>query len=271
MPELPEVERIKRMIEPQIKGLSIDNLIVNTPNIISHPSPKEFINSVLNKEIEMMSRRGKFITIHLDTKDRIVLHLRMTGQLIVRPIDTIYEKHTHLIFNLSNKTQLRYIDPRKFGRFWFINKNEDDTYTGINKLGLEYFDSNFCVEYLKDKLSKKNKTIKQCLLDQNIVAGIGNIYADEILFASAICPTRKANSLTDNEYEILYINISKILNSAVEDYPILPDEGYGKKYGNDDLIKIYGHANEPCPRCKKLLTKINISGRSSVYCENCQK
>lgn len=274
MPELPEVERIRRIIEPQIKGRIIRSLIINREDIISHPEADEFSKSVVNQKIENMSRRGKFLTINLSNEDKIILHLRMTGQLLVTLPDFPLEKHTHLIFLLDNQKELRYIDPRRFGRFWLIHKNEEDTYSGIYKLGIEPFDKKLTANYLKEKLSKKNKAIKECLLDQSIVTGIGNIYADEILFDTFIHPKRKASSLSDKEFEALASSIPKILHSAIEDYHLTPEEylaGKGKKYGNSELIKIYGHENQPCPRCDTPLSKTTISGRSSTFCPHCQK
>lgn len=234
----------------------------------------EFSKSVVNQKIESMFRRGKFITINLSNEDKIILHLRMTGQLLVTLPDFPLEKYTHLIFLLDNQKELHYIDPRRFGRFWLIHKNEEDTYSGIYKLGIEPFDKKLTANYLKEKLSKKNKAIKECLLDQSIVTGIGNIYADEILFDTFIHPKRKASSLSDKEFEALASSIPKILHSDIEDYPLTPEEylaGKGKKYGNSKLIKIYGHENQPCPRCYTPLNKITISGRSSTFCPHCQK
>lgn len=274
MPELPEVERIKRIIEPQIKGRTITNLTINRPDIISHPEADEFSLSVIGQGIENMSRRGKFLTINLNEGEKIILHLRMTGQLLVTPLDYPAEKHTHLIFHLDNKKELRYIDTRRFGRFWLLHKNEEDVYSGIHRLGMEPFDEEFSAEYLKEKLGKSGKAIKECLLDQSIVTGIGNIYGDEILFDTFIYPKRKASSLTDKEWQALAVSTPKILNSAIEDYHMTPEEylaGKGKEYGNSDLIQIYGHEGKPCPRCNTLLTKITISGRSSTFCPNCQK
>lgn len=141
-----------------------------------------------NQKVKNMNRRGKYLTIHFESDDKLILHLRMTGQLLVTPNEYPVEKHTHLIINLSGGYQIRYIDVRRFGRFWFIRKCENDTYSGIEKLGLEPTDSKLTAEYLQLKLGSRRKTIKECLLEQNVIAGIGNIYSDEILFESCINP-----------------------------------------------------------------------------------
>ena len=178
MPELPEVETIKRVLEPQIKGLKIMNITVEKPEVISRPTADEFCNLLIGQQISSVSRRGKFLIIHTDGRDNIILHLRMTGCLLVTPTDYPQEKHTHVIFHLDNGTELRFSDTRRFGRFWLIRKDEADTYSGIDKLGLEPFDDSLTGAYLQSRLGKRKKTVKERLLDQSIVAGIGNIYSD---------------------------------------------------------------------------------------------
>lgn len=203
MPELPEVETIKRVLEPQIKGLKIMNITVEKPEVISRPTADEFCNLLIGQQISSVSRRGKFLIIHTDGRDNIILHLRMTGCLLVTPTDYPQEKHTHVIFHLDNGTELRFSDTRRFGRFWLIRKDEADTYSGIDKLGLEPFDDSLTGAYLQSRLGKRKKTVKERLLDQSIVAGIGNIYSDEILFAAGIYPARPANSLNEKEWKRL--------------------------------------------------------------------
>lgn len=137
MPELPEIETIKGVIEPQIKGLTIGSITVNRPEIISRPTADEFCKAVTGQTISSMERRGKFLIIHLKNGSRIILHLRMTGCLLVTPPDYPREKHTHMILQFSNGMELRFSDTRRFGRFWLIQFGEEDTYSGIGKLGLE--------------------------------------------------------------------------------------------------------------------------------------
>ena len=178
MPELPEIETIKNVIGPQIKGLTIEQITLSRPEIIAHPTADEFCAAVTGQTISFLSRRGKFLILHLKNDSRIILHLRMTGCLLAAPPDHPMEKHTHMILRLDNGTELRFSDTRRFGRFWLIQNGEEDTYSGIGKLGLEPFDQKFDTEYLQDKLGRRKKAIKECLLDQSVIAGIGNIYSD---------------------------------------------------------------------------------------------
>ena len=188
MPELPEVETIRRVLEPQIKGLTITGVTVNRPEVIGHPTAEGFCQALTGQTIDTMTRRGKFLSVLLDSGDYLVLHLRMTGCLLLTPADYPAEKHTHIVFHLSSGDELRFSDTRRFGRFWLFRKGESDTYSGMDKLGLEPFDAGLTADYLQQHFGKRKKAVKECLLDQSVIAGIGNIYSDEILFASGIHP-----------------------------------------------------------------------------------
>lgn len=223
--------------------------------------------------ISSMERRGKFLIIRLQNESRIILHLRMTGCLLVTPPDYPMEKHTHIIMQLSNKTELRFSDTRRFGRFWLIQSGEKDTYSGVGKLGLKPFDEKLTAEYLQSRFAKRKRAIKECLLDQSVVAGIGNIYSDEILFRAEICPARSASSLTAEEWQRLAAEIPACLSYftlknriTAEDYL----QTKGQDYRNTPFLQVYGHNDEPCPRCGEALIRTVIGGRSSVYCPHCQ-
>lgn len=167
MPELPEVETIKSIIEPQIQGLTIEKVTVSRPEVIAYPVASAFCNSLTGQTISQMERRGKFLII--------ALHLRMTGCLLVTPSDFPKEKHTHIVMALSDKKERRFSDTRRFGRFWLLKNGKADTYSGIDKLGIEPLSPALTAEYLNAHLGKRKKAIKECLLDQSGVAGIGNI------------------------------------------------------------------------------------------------
>lgn len=274
MPELPEIETIKSVIEPQIKELAIENITVGRPEVIAQPTADKFCEAVTGQMISSMSRRGKFLIIHLKNKSRITLHLRMTGCLLVTPPDYPMEKHTHIIFHLSSGKELRFSDTRRFGRFWLIRNGEEDTYSGIEKLGLEPLSAECNAKYLQSRFGKRKKTIKECMLDQSVAAGIGNIYSDEILFRAKICPARPAGSLTEEEWKLLAGVIPECLLYFIEKNHITAEEYLktkGQDYRNTPFLQVYGHAGEPCPNCKETLVRTVIGGRSSVYCPNCQK
>jgi formamidopyrimidine-DNA glycosylase len=274
MPELPEVETVKRVLEPQIKGQKIRHVDISNKQVIDYPDAEAFCDNVTGQTIAGIGRRGKFLTILLESGDRMVLHLRMTGCLLIVPPEYEKAKHTHVVFTMEKGKELRYIDTRRFGRFWLLKKDEEDTFTGIDKLGVEPFDKNLTAEYLHNCLLKKKKTIKECLLEQSMVAGIGNIYGDEILFEVGICPSRPGSSLTLAECDRLANQISVTLAYFTEKNAISPEDylaGKGRDYRNTPYLKVYGHGKEKCPVCGYSFQKIMIAGRSSVFCSNCQR
>ncbi len=274
MPELPEVETIKRVIEPQIKGLVIEKVTVRRPEVVAYPDTDTFCKILTNQVISHMERRGKFLIILLTSGDRIILHLRMTGGLLLAPADYPEEKHTHIILSLNSGMELRFSDMRRFGRFWLIPKDETDTYSGTHKLGIEPLTEAVTFEYLHTHFGKRKKTVKECLLDQSVIAGIGNIYSDEILFTAGIHPARPANSLNRKEWEILAAVIPERISYYIETNKISAEEYLqtkGRDYRNTPFLQVYGHAGSPCPKCRETLCRMIIGGRSSVYCPACQK
>lgn len=291
MPELPEVETIKRVIEPQIKGLVIEKVTVRQPEVVAYPDAHTFCKTLTRQVISHMERKGKFLIILLTSGDRIILHLRMTGCLLLTPADYPEEKHTHIILSLKNCTEkehfpkqnsrkeksvleLRFSDMRRFGRFWLIGKDETDTYSGIHKLGIEPLTEMVTSEYLHTHFDKRKKTVKECLLDQSVIAGIGNIYSDEILFTAGIHPARPANSLDRKEWEMLAAVIPERISYYIETNKISAEEYLqtkGQDYRNTPFLQVYGHAGSPCPKCRETLCRMVIGGRSSVYCPACQK
>lgn len=273
MPELPEVETIKRVIEPQIQGLVIKKVTVRRPEVVAYPDADTFCKTLTGQVISEMARRGKFLIILLTDGDRIILHLRMTGGLLLTPSDYPEEKHTHIVFSLNNGMELRFSDMRRFGRFWLIQKDEADTYSGTHKLGIEPLTKAVTFEYLHTHFGKRKKTVKECLLDQSVIAGIGNIYSDEILFTAKIHPARPASSLSEKEWETLAAVIPERISYYIETNKISTEEYLqtkGRDYRNTPFLQVYGQAGKPCPKCGETLCRMVIGGRSSVYCPVCQ-
>ena len=255
MPELPEVETIKRVIEPQIQGLSIQSMDIRRSEVVAHPSADEFSQRLIGQTVDRMERRGKFLLICFRSGDRVILHLRMTGCLLLTPADYPEEKHTHLVFRLENGMELRFSDTRRFGRFWLLGEGETDLYSGVPQLGMEPFDPAFRAEYLRIRLGNRKKAIKECLMDQNVVAGIGNLYSDEILFAARIYPGRPAGSLAGKEWERLCAAIPEQLSRFIDRNAMTPEEYLetrGQEYRNAPYLQVYGREGKPCPVCGAL-------------------
>lgn len=273
MPELPEVETVRRILGPQLAGQSVQGVDIRNAQVIAYPEVGQFEADLLGQSVTTMSRRGKYLTIHLKSGAALSLHLRMTGQLLVTPADMAEEKHTHLVLALSGGSQLRYIDQRRFGRFWLFRPGEEDALTGQADLGPEPTDPALNAEYLKAKLGKRKKAVKEMLHDQTVVAGIGNVYSDEILFAAGIYPEAKCDTLDDDAWERLAKAIPETILWGIEADAMTPEEylaGRGKEYRNANHLRVYGKEGRPCPTCGGLLCRKTIGGRSSTYCPHCQ-
>lgn len=273
MPELPEIETVRRVVGHQIVGRRIDKVMVDRPGVIAHPDPETFVIDLTGRVFERLDRRGKFLTAVLDDGGRLVMHMRMTGCLLVAPAEREPEPHTHVTISLDDGMELRFSDTRRFGRMWLFREGEEDT-SGTSKLGPEPDDPRLCAGYLESRAGCCRRAIKECLLDQGIVAGIGNIYSDEILFNVGIDPARPACELGQEDWERLADDIPRTLEFFVERNAI-SDEDYlesaGRDYRNTPFIRIYGHAGEPCPVCGTTLVKRTVGGRGSVYCPHCQR
>lgn len=274
MPELPEVETVRRILEPQLRGRVVTGLDVHHPAVLAHPAPEAFRHAVRSARIGELGRRGKFLLVRLDGGAALVIHLRMTGQLLLTPPDYPMKAHTHAVFRLDNGNELRFVDTRRFGRLWLLGAEERDTFTGIHKLGPEPFDETFGAAYLERTLGKRHIAVKQALLDQAAVAGIGNIYADESLFAANLHPLRPTDSIRRAEWKRLAAAIPQVLDKAIADNAMTPEEylaGEGAEYRNTPFFQVYGRAGQACPRCGTVLERIKIAGRGSCYCPRCQK
>lgn len=274
MPELPEVETIRRVIAPQICGAAISAVSLFSPAVIAHPQAEAFAAALKGQRITAVDRRGKYLIFRLQNGGRVLLHLRMTGCLLVTPSDWPCEKHTHVVFDLDNGRALRFSDLRRFGRFWYFEQAEEDAISGLSKLGVEPFDPALTGAYLAARLSKSRRCIKECLLDQTVVAGIGNIYADETLFRAGIRPQTPACALSEAQWALLAREIPQMIAFAIEKNAISAEDYLqtrGQDYRNTPFLQVYGHGKEPCPRCGQTLIKATVGGRGTVWCATCQR
>ncbi|WP_066639697.1 bifunctional DNA-formamidopyrimidine glycosylase/DNA-(apurinic or apyrimidinic site) lyase [Desulfolucanica intricata] len=274
MPELPEVETIKRTLETKITGQSFNDVKIFLPKIIRTPGVEEFKKQIIGKKIKALSRRGKYLMINLSGDMVLVFHLRMTGRLIYCQADETPARHTHLVLQLDSENQLRFIDMRQFGRLWLVHQNELNTISGLKDLGLEPFDDAFTREFIKKELRRKRTRIKSLLLDQSFIAGLGNIYVDEALHRARIHPERLANTLNAREASNLYSAIREVIKEGIEnrgttfrDYV----DGDGRTGEYQELLRVYNREGQPCLKCKKIIKRKKIAGRSSYFCPNCQK
>ncbi len=271
MPELPEVETVRTVLTPYIQGQTVTKVNINLPKVVANLTPDQFIQHLTGQTINNIARRGKFLTLHLQSGAYIVLHLRMTGTLTVEKVGTEYEKHTNLCLTFQNGHELRFIDSRGFGRWWYFGPGQPDT-SGQNKLGPE--PSAVTLAYLQKKITTRQTALKTLLLDQHIIAGIGNIYADEICFRAHIRPNRRGSSLTKTELQALTTQIPAVIREFIQFHHVpfaVYAQSKGRSYQNDANLAVYGRANQPCLQCGQDLIGTRIGQRSSVYCPHCQK
>lgn len=282
MPELPEVETVRRGLNKLTTNQVIEGSEVLLPRTIAYPlSIAKFENEIRGTAISSWQRRGKYLIAHLSDQASqpagyLGVHLRMTGQLLwVKQSDSL-QKHTRVRLFLPNNQELRFVDTRTFGKFWFVPpaSSLETVITGLQKLGPEPFAKEFTREYLAIKLSKRRRNIKTLLLDQNIVAGIGNIYADETLFKSKIRPETLASELTSSQVDHLHTAIIEVLQVAIANggttfSDFLNLLGVQGNYSDSALV--YGRQGKPCRVCQTPIEKIKLGGRSSHFCPRCQR
>ncbi|MDZ5472476.1 DNA-formamidopyrimidine glycosylase [Bacillus sp. 31A1R] len=274
MPELPEVETVRRTLEALVLDKKIKSVSVFWPKMVKKPEEVEqFKDGLVGQSIQEIGRRGKFLIIYTE-KFALVSHLRMEGKYGLFQSDETVDLHTHVIFHFEDGTELRYKDVRKFGTMHLFEKGQEFTVLPLSQLGPEPFTEEFSISQLSEQLEKTNRSIKTALLDQKLVVGLGNIYVDEALFRSGIHPERKANSLNKKEIKKLHEEIVKTLSEAVEKGGSTI-RSYVNSQGQIGMFQlelyVYGRKGEPCKVCASPLEKIVVGGRGTVFCPKCQK
>ncbi|MCK4532513.1 DNA-formamidopyrimidine glycosylase [bacterium] len=268
MPELPEVETIKTDLEKIILGKKIKVAEIKAAKIIKEPSAEEFAGKIKEEIIKKIIRRGKYLIFEFLSGKYLVIHLKMTGQLIYGDKN----KQSKISFLLGNGQYLNFCDWRLFGEIRLIDDLEK--FKGISKLGIEPLDIKFTIRMFYEMIKKKRSKIKSLLMDQSFIAGIGNIYAQESLFKAKIHPAKIALNLSKNESDKLFFSIKEVLTEAIK-YRGSSINTYldleGRKGSMGERLRIYGRKGKPCFRCKSIVVGMKIAGRGTAFCPNCQK
>jgi len=272
MPELPEVETIKSDLDSKLKGRRILKIKIKDLRVIKYPSPDVFRKKLKGDTFLNVQRRGKFLILNLKSGNTLLIHLGIAGWLeYLKEKDLEYSR---IIFELDNGWKLFYADTRLFGKVRLFSEKELKSFPPFQKLGPEPLSKNFSLEWFKKALSKHRVKIKPLLLNQNFIAGIGNIYAQESLFLAGIHPERKANRLKEKEIEKLYQAIKKVLNEAIR-YRGTSVNTYVDTSGEEGSfqyrLKVYDREGEPCFRCKAPIKRRVIAQRGTYFCPRCQK
>jgi len=275
MPELPEVEHVVRALRRAVSGRRILAAELNLARILAAPSPAVFKRKLRGALITNVGRRGKYILVALDNDQVLVVHLRMTGKFISVGLDSPLPLYPHVVFHLDNDRRLVFSDMRQFGRMRLLSSKALKELVQITTLAPEPLLDEFTPEYLFATLKKSRRSLKQLLLDQTKVLGLGNIYASEALFLARVSPFKSADSLSRKRAVGLYDAIREVLRAAIDAGSTLKidlDDQNGSYFGSDERFwRVYERAGEPCVNCGTKIRRAVQGGRSTYYCPKCQR
>ncbi|HEX6127054.1 MAG TPA: bifunctional DNA-formamidopyrimidine glycosylase/DNA-(apurinic or apyrimidinic site) lyase [Pyrinomonadaceae bacterium] len=276
MPELPEVEIVARSLDKIIRDRKIDEAELRRERLAPETNPRRFRKLLLGSTINFVHRRGKHVLFDLDNGLTLITHLRMSGKFMLLTTDVPDPKFTHAVFHLDDGRRLLFQDQRHFGLMKIVKTNELNDAREIKKLGPEPLSDAFSIEYLRATLRGCRRTLKEVLLDQTKVCGLGNIYASEAMFLSRANPRTRAFKLSKPKTALLFENIRLVLSEAVElglMMPIVPENIGGSIYGNESEWewRVYDRENQPCVSCKSPIRRIVQGGRSTYFCRRCQR
>lgn len=273
MPELPEVETIRRTLAPRLAGRAVVAVELLKPAQIRHPDPQTFRREMEGRRFAGPGRRGKYLLLHLEGGGTLCCHLRMSGRLYMAEAAHPRPRHTHVVFRLDDGHELRYEDQRTFGGFHLIGPDGTGAPPGLLTLGPEPFDPEWTPAYLAGRLAGRRAPVKGVLLDQTAVAGLGNIYADELLFRAGVRPDRPAGDLSPAEIERLHAGARAVLEAAIARRGTtfsLYFDGEGTPGDFYSELRVFDRAGEPCYTCGTAIRKIRVAGRGTHYCPRCQ-
>lgn len=272
MPELPEVETIRLTLLQKLVGAKILSGEILHEKMVLGTTAAEFLDRVAGKTITGLERRGKYLLLELAEGLVIGIHLRMTGRLTVEKASLPVAKATYFRLLLDNGMEFRFNDQRKFGKVFLFEQGNPPQ--SLLKIGPEPLSPQFTASVLRERFGRRSLAVKKALLNQEIIAGVGNIYADEALFISGIHPARPVNSLTDAEIDALFHGIQQVLREGIQyrgttfrDYR----DGEGRLGSYQTKLRVYGQKGKPCPICGSLIVKMNFGGRGTHFCPLCQK
>lgn len=274
MPEMPEIETIRRSLEPHIQGREIRRVEVLLPRQVKWPEPDVFVARITQTHVDRLDRIGKYLLLQLDNGISLIFHLRMTGQLVY--VAAGAEDNTHhnrMILHLDDGARLVFSDTRTFGTLYAMAQDELWRIQGMAEMGPEPLSEAFTVEYLTEAAKGKKTRIKSFLLDQSKIGGLGNIYVDEALFLAGVHPMRTAGSLTAEELAKLHDTVNKVIADGIADGgTTFRDyrDGNGGKGSHQEHLYVYGRDGEPCRNCGTLLEKTKVGGRGTRFCPKCQ-
>ena len=276
MPELPEVELVARSLDQLVKNKKIIIAELLRARLAPDCSPEEFAEKLKNATINFVHRRGKHILFDLDNGKTLITHLRMSGRFQILPIERDLPKFTHAIFYFDDETRLIFSDQRHFGLMKIVETENLKEAKEIKKLAPEPFSEDFNPKYFRDALKTSKKSLKEFLLDQTKVLGLGNIYAAEAMFLAKVNPQIPANEVSAKKANVLFEKIRDVLNESIgygSTLNVDPENIDGSYYGGgyENHWRVYDRENEPCVNCEKPIVRLKQAGRSTYFCPKCQR
>ena len=273
MPELPEVETIRRSLAPKVVGQRILQTELLLERLVKWPEPADFQGRLADRTIARIERTGKYLRFGLDNGTELIVHLRMTGQLRFVAAGAAEVPYARIVFRFAGGASLYYADARTLGAVYALKPDELWRLHGLTEMGPEPLTAAFSLEYLQRVLQGRRTKIKSFLLNQKYIGGIGNIYADEALFLAGIHPLRTADSLAAAEIRRLHEAINAVILAGIEDGGTTVRnyrDGEGKKGSHQDRLHVYQRTGEPCHHCGTAIERIVVGGRGSHFCPHCQ-
>ena len=274
MPELPEVETVARDLRSALVGRRIEAVRLSRGDVLRTPPPDVFAQVMAGQSVTGVDRRGKFILLQMDGGDDFMVHLGMTGHLLVCDRDAPEARHTHLRARLDDGRELRFDDTRRFGRLAYGSRAQLEREHALPALGVEPLSNEFTADALWRLLHPSTRTLKAALLDQRRVAGLGNIYIDEACFAAGVRPTRRCNRVTRAQMASLHDAIRATLQRAIVNRGTTVDDYrdvWNARGNHQEVLQVYGRGGQPCLRCGTALKRTVIGGRTTVYCPHDQR
>lgn len=274
MPELPEVQTVVSELATRLVGRTIMGAEVLWPRTVGYPEPELFMATLAGQRVVAMGRRAKYILAHLCGGGQLVIHLRMTGRITIEPAQAPRDLHTRLVLRLDGGDEVRFADMRKFGRFYLLEPGEAPPLPSYATLGPEPLEPDFTPELWAARVAGRRGNVKAALLDQRLVAGLGNIYVDEALFRARIHPRRALQTLRPQEVAALHEAIVYVLRRAIvrsgtsfSDYRTT----WGHLGGFQEELSVFRKAGAPCPTCGTPIERDVVAGRGTHYCPRCQE
>jgi formamidopyrimidine-DNA glycosylase (fpg) len=274
MPELPEVETVRRSLLTKLPGRSVTEIQVRDARL-RVPVAEEKLNELIaGRRITDLSRRAKYLIIHFDGGSYLIIHLGMSGQLLLVSPGLPFDKHDHIIFSLDDRLELRFRDPRRFGMVVALSESELNDYAPLKQLGPEPLAANCKADYLFERSRGLTKPVKNFLMDQRVIVGVGNIYASESLFLAGIHPLKPAGRISRARWQKLMEAIKRVLRDAIRQGGTTLNS-FRDSQGNAGYfqiaLRVYGRKGEPCLTCQTMIRAQVVAGRSTFFCPKCQR